>query len=164
MLAFGIISHHPLSNAERPSHELAGAVVADVDAIVPVNVLDMFWSAAPFDIGRRRHGAHAIGRELARNEAGIFRAADPYRDIDAFLNEIGKRVADANVDGQPGIFLPEARQVRREDMDRDRSGRCDLDGAGRLAPRGHGDLFDLFRRLAEASRPGRADRVLQASE
>src|SRR5208337_2752619 len=80
-----IIAVQPAIDADVGPFALAGEtpdilpreIIVD-KAIVPGQILWLFWSAAPFEIGGRDADRHARRGEAARGQAGIAEIADAY--------------------------------------------------------------------------------------
>src|SRR5450830_318136 len=79
-----------------------------------------------------------------RAQPRVRQVAHAYRYVDALLNDVRIRVAQAQVNGELWVTLAKSGKGWRQDVQADRRRRGDLQCAGRLGPRGHGGLIDLF--------------------
>src|SRR5476651_742568 len=88
-----------------------------------------------------------------RDQSRVRQVAHAYRDVDALLNDVRIRVAQAQVDGELWVTLAKPGNGWRQDVQADRWRRGDLQRAGRLGPRGNGGLIDLFHLAQNAQGP-----------
>ena len=104
----------------------------------------MRWGPARCQIGRRRKGAKAQGREATRQKPGVGQLTEANCDVDALLDDVHEVIVQADVDNDLRVTGSEHRQRRGDKMQTDRERRRDAEGPRRLGASCGRDLFDLL--------------------
>jgi hypothetical protein len=129
-------------------------------------VLDqLFWPSGcstPRQVSRGREGCDPVRSKLSCDQTGIAHLSDPYRDINAFLDQIDIPVAKAEIDCDLWVSLTEGWDERRNQVDADGQRGSHLDEARRFGTSSEGSLLDIFSLTKKAKGSFRGGLDLQA--
>ncbi len=123
-----------LAAHEVPVEHLPGARREVADAAMIDQLVGMRRQAVAFHIGGRGAGEVVHGADLARDEAGIGQAAlAANRAIHAFLDQVHRAIAAAQLQLDAGIPIEEIRQGGDDYLAGQAGGRVDAQASRRLA-------------------------------